>query len=147
MVYLCFPQFQRVNFSEYYLRDANLCSLRHLGPDTPPGRSTDHPGVLYGLTIPILGPSRVVQQMRIRLPVQGTWGQFLVWEATTSEQLSPYATTTEARAPCHNHWSPSALEPALHNKRGPQLENSPCSPPLEKVRAAMKTQRSPNKIH
>ena len=57
-----------------------------------------------------LGTSLVAQWLRIRLPVQGTWVQFLVREdptcrratkptATEPALYSPQATTTEARTP------------------------------------------------
>ena len=40
--------------------------------------------------------SLVAQGLRIRLPMQGTWVQALVWEDPhATEQLSPCATTTE----------------------------------------------------
>ena len=47
----------------------------------------------------ITGTSLVLQWLRIRLPMQGTWVQALVREdPNATEQLSPCATTTEARA-------------------------------------------------
>ena len=44
--------------------------------------------------------SLVAQWLRIRLPMQGTWVQALVWN--TMEQLSLCAITTEPG--CHNYW-------------------------------------------
>ena len=44
--------------------------------------------------------SLVAQWLRIRLPMQGKWVRALVWEIPhVVEQLSPCATTAEARMP------------------------------------------------
>ena len=83
--------------------------------------------------------SLVVQWLRIRLPVQGTRVQALVWKIPhAAEQLSPCATTPE---PVH-------LEPVLCNKRSHRdqsphtaMKSSPHSPQLEKARAQ---QQRPN---
>ena len=50
-----------------------------------------------------------IQWLRIHLPMQGTWVQSLVQENPTCDG---------ATKPMHgNYWSPSTLEPVLHNKR------------------------------
>ena len=103
-----------------------------------------------------LGTSQVVQWLRIRLPVQGTWVQTLVWEDSTC--------CGAAKPMCHNYWActlkpashnywarmpqllkPTCLEPMLLNKRSHHTatKSSPCSPQLGKSpRAEMKTQCS-----
>ena len=60
------------------------------------------------------GASLVAQWLRIRLPMQGTQVQALVWEDPTC-----HGTTKPVR---HNYWA-CALEPASHNywARVPQL--------------------------
>ena len=60
--------------------------------------------------------SLVAQWLRIRLPMQGTRVRALVWEdPTCSEQLSPWATATEAHAP-------RACEPQLLSPRATTTE-------------------------
>ena len=55
---------------------------------------------------PCLGASLVVQWLRIRLPMQGTWVRALVQEdATCCRATKPVR---------HNYWA-CALEPASHN--------------------------------
>ena len=50
--------------------------------------------------------SLLVQWLRIRLPMQGTWVRALVQEDTTCSGAT--------KPVCHNYWS-CALEPASHN--------------------------------
>ena len=59
-----------------------------------------------------LRASLVVQWLRIHLPVQGTWGQSLVWEEPTCCRATKPMNHT-------HHRSPDTLEPVLHNKRSP----------------------------
>ena len=89
------------------------------------------------------GTSLVAQWLRIRLPMQGTKFQSLVWEDPTRhgatkpmrhnywahapQLLSPHATTTEGRMP---------------RARVPQQEKTPLTATRESPRAAMKTQHS-----
>ena len=79
---------------------------------------------------PTFWTSLVVQWLRIRLPMQGTWVQALVWEDPT------YCGAT--KPVCHNYWA-CALEPVSHNywaraprARAPQQEKplqwEACSP-------------------
>ena len=71
--------------------------------------------------------SLVVQQLRIRLPMQGTQVQSLVWEdptccgVTKPVHHNTWASVLEPMS--HNSWSPCALEPAHHNywTHAPQL--------------------------
>ena len=60
------------------------------------------------------GTSLVAQWLRIRLPVQWTWVQALVWEDPTCRGAT--------KPVCHNYWA-CVLEPASHNYRAhvPQL--------------------------
>ena len=94
-------------------------------------------------------------------PSQETHVRSLVWEDTTStEQLSPCATTTEpvfqsltatiAEHMCCNHRDPRAPEPCSATReatavRSPctTMKSSSCSLQLEKSHAAVKTQRHP----
>ena len=101
--------------------------------------------------------SLVVQWLGIRLPMQGTRVQSLVWEDPTCHRatkpvrhnswacaLEPASLNYWARVPqllkpvCHNYWA-CALEPASHNywAREPQLLKPVChnywSPRLEPV--------------
>ena len=83
--------------------------------------------------------SLVAQWLRIRLPMQGTQVQALVWEDPTCRR----ATKTVH----HNYWArvlqqlkPMCLEPVLRNKRSHRNESphiatnsSPHSPQLEKA--------------
>ena len=46
-----------------------------------------------------LPTSLVVQQLRIRLPIQGTWIRSLVWENFTLPQGNMWTATTESRCP------------------------------------------------
>ena len=89
--------------------------------------------------------SLVVQWLRIRLPIQGTYG-FEPWSGKiphAAEQLGPWATTTE----------PARLEPVLRNKRGRDSERPAHRdeewPPLAATRESpcteMKSQHSQNK--
>ena len=88
-----------------------------------------------------LRTSLVAQWLRIRLSMQGTQVRSLIPEKIphAAEQLSPRATTTEARSP---------RAPVLHNKRSHRNQKPPhCNeeqPSLaaarKSLRAAMKTQ-------
>ena len=57
----------------------------------------------------LLRTSLVVQRLRIRLPVQGPWVQFLMQEDPTCLRA--------AKPLHHNYWSPCAPEPVLCKKR------------------------------
>ena len=59
------------------------------------------------------GTSLVVQWLRIRLPMQGTWVRALVWEDPTC---------CGATKPVHHNYWACALEPVLHNKRSHRNE-------------------------
>ena len=97
-----------------------------------------------------------VQWLRIRLSMQGTWVQSLVWENPTR-----YGATKSMH---HNNWSQCALEPVVCNKkshhnekaRTPQWRQASltaqkaasshlCSPTRESPCAAPKNQRSQKK--
>ena len=101
----------------------------------------------------------VAQQLRIHLPVQGTWVQSLVWEDPTCREATEpmrhnyWACALEPE--CWNYWAcvlqplkPVRLEPVLRNEKPPQRERSPRtttkrSPHAatrESLCAAMKTQ-------
>ena len=105
--------------------------------------------------------SLVVQWLRIRLPMQGTRVQALVWEDPTCRRATKpmrhnyWACALEPMS--HNNWAcmpqllkPSCLEPVLRNKRSHHNEKpvhrNEEQPPLAATResphTAMKTQRS-----
>ena len=107
------------------------------------------------------GTSLVAQWLRIRLPMQGTWVQALVWEdptcrgATKPVRHNYWACALEPAI--HNNWAhvpqllkPAHLEPVLHNKRSHHNEKlmhrNEEQPPLaatrESPRAATNTQCS-----
>ena len=67
--------------------------------------------------------SLVVQWLRIRLPMQGTWVQALVWEDPTCHG---------ATKPMHHNYWACALEPASHNYWAcmPQLLKLTCLEPV-----------------
>ena len=77
----------------------------------------------------ISGNSLVVQWLRIRLPMQGTRVQALVWEDLTCRRA--------IKPVCHSYWA-CTLGPASHNYwvNGPQLLKpvrlEPCAPQQEK---------------
>ena len=54
-----------------------------------------------------IGTSLVVQWLRIRLPMQGTQVQSLVWEDPTCRGAT--------KPVCQNYGSPRVLEPMSHN--------------------------------
>ena len=102
--------------------------------------------------------SLVVQWLRIRLPMQGTQVQALVWEdptchrATNPMHHNYWACTLEHTS--HNYWArvpqllkPAHLQPMLRNKRGHRnktthrTKSSPHSRQLEKAHVQ---QRRPN---
>ena len=97
--------------------------------------------------------SLVVQCLRIRLPMQGTWVWFLVQEdptcrgATKPVYHNYWACTLEPAR--RNYWSSRALEPANHNywAHAPQLLKPACSracvPQLWRLRAATTEARVP----
>ena len=78
----------------------------------------------------------MVQQLRIRLPMQGTQVRALVWEdptcrgATKPVHHNYWACALEPES--HNYWAcvpqllkPTRLEPVLHNKRSNHNEKPP----------------------
>ena len=79
----------------------------------------------------------MVQWLRIRLPMQGTWVQALVREDPTCR-----GATGPVR---HNYWSPCSTTGEATAMRGPRTANEEW-PPLgatrESPRIATKTQRS-----
>ena len=69
------------------------------------------------------GTSLVVQWLRVCFAVQGTQVQSLVWEDHTAmEQLTPCATTTEARAP--KACAPQQEKPPQREAHALQLEKA-----------------------
>ena len=73
--------------------------------------------------------------------MQGTRVLSLVWEDPTYHvQLSPFATTTEARTPRAH--APQQEKPRRWEARAPQLESSSHLPQLEKAHVAAMTQCS-----
>ena len=79
-----------------------------------------------------LGASLVVHWLRICLPVQGTWVQFLVQEDPTCvRQLSPWATTTEPAR--HRACALQEEKPSQWEAWTLKLESSPPLPQLEKA--------------
>ena len=74
----------------------------------------------------MVGTLLVAQWLRIHLPMQGTWVRALRFEpwsgkiSHAAQQLSPRATTTEARMP--QLLKPVHLEPVLRNKRSHRSE-------------------------
>ena len=78
-----------------------------------------------------LRTSLVAQGLRIRLPIQGTWGRSLVREDLTCRRAtkpmchnywSLRATTTEAHVP--QQLKPACLEPVLRNKKSHHNEKA-----------------------
>ena len=81
------------------------------------------------------GASLVVRWLRIRLPMQGTWVQALVWEDPTCRGATgPVSHTTEH----------ARLEPLLRNKRGRDSERPAHRdeewPPLAATRESPRTE-------
>ena len=89
-------------------------------PQSRPVLTQFHPSKLYLKHINP-GTSLVVQGLRIRLPMQGTWVRALVQEdstccgATKLMRHNSWACVLEPTS--HNYWSPCALQPVLCNKR------------------------------
>ena len=73
---------------------------------------------------------------RIYIPMQETWVRFLTWEdPTCCRETKPiynyWACAGELGShnydtTCCSHWSPHALEPVLHSKRGLRTEKPAC---------------------
>ena len=85
------------------------------------------------------GASLVVRWLRIRLPMQGTWVQALVWEDPTCRGATgPGSHTTE----------PAHLELVLCNKRGCDSERPAHRdeewPPLASTRESPRRNKDPN---
>ena len=80
-------------------------------------------GILCRNKKKLAGASLVVQSLRIRLPMQGTWVRTLVWEDPTCRRA-----TKPMR---HNYWA-CALEPACHDywAHMPQLPKPVCLEPV-----------------
>ena len=74
-----------------------------------------------------------VQWLRIRLPKQGTWVQSLVQENPTCHGAT--------KPMHHSYWSPSALEPVLHDKRSHRSEKP--AHHNERATPARRNQRTP----
>ena len=106
----------------------------------------------------IIGASLVAQQLRVRLPMQGTRVRALVREdptcrgATKSLRHNYWACTLEPTS--HNYWAcvlqllrPTRIEPLLHNERSHHSEKPVhCSrecPPLATAKVWVQ-QRRPN---
>ena len=85
----------------------------------------------------------MIKWLRVHLPMQGTWVQSLIWIPHATEQLSPWATTTEAHAP-----RARALQGEATAVRSPHTittSSSLVTTPRESPRTAMKTQHSQKK--
>ena len=80
------------------------------------------------------GISQVAQRLRIRLPMQGTGLQALVWEDPTRRGAT--------KPVCHNYWSPRAQSPRSTTREATTMKrprtatkSSPRPPQPEKARA------------
>ena len=80
--------------------------------------------------------SLVVQWIRIRLPMQGTWVQFLIWEDCTCHRIANWCSTTTEPVPQNksSHHSEKSERPS---KEQPLLTTT-----RESSRTATKTQQS-----
>ena len=104
-------------------------------PCPPPGDEN-----FYPKSVP--GTSLVVQWLRICLPMQEIWVLYLVREdSTCREQLSSYATTTEARVPSSPY--STTREAATTRSPHPEPGGQPSlTATRENLHAVMKTQHS-----
>ena len=105
---------------------------RRKSGDLPSKKGEQTSWRMYGL-IRKCWASLVVQWLRIRLPMQGTWVRALVWEDPTCHRATKplrhnyWACTLEPAS--HNYWAcvpqllkPTRLEPVLCNKRSHRNE-------------------------
>ena len=85
----------------------------------------------------MIGTSLVVQWLRIRLPMQGTRVQALVWE-----DLTCHRATKPMR---HNYWA-CALEPVNHDywAHMPQLLKPMCLEPVLRNRRSHHNEKLPH---
>ena len=105
--------------------------------------------------------SLVVQWLRIRLPMQGTWVRALVWEDPTccgaTQPMRHNYWACALQPVSHNYWAclpqllkPTCLEPSHRNKRSHRSEKPahhnkewpPLATTRESLHAAMKTKCS-----
>ena len=105
---------------EYLPRGESNCQLKNVNPAKPispeqskieifQGSTTVFHPQIFGKEYTSRRTSLVFQWLRIRLPVHGTQ----VWSLIQED-----STCCGATKPVHcNYWSPSAVEPMLHNRR------------------------------